>query len=450
MGLLDVFNSDEGRMALGLLAAAGPSSQPMSFGQRLAGAMSQHDAYLQHKQAAAAAAQDRALKQQMLQAQMADVRAQQQQREAQVAASRMAAEQNAKFARDYGGGAVTPQMALGAAQPDRPAAFNDGAFTPAQKNIGPTPQAAQVVGQRLPTDWNALLRAYPDKRKEITELMDAETKSKNFGLEEVARLVDTAGPNNMPIQRREDKFGRVIGGDIAKPVEMKLMDRGGALSSYNPFALQAGQEFKKTQTADGAASNAVAWARLAHDKQQAANSAAAGQLIETPEGYVRVSKDNRATAIMAPTGVQPLMGNGSKLPEAAQKQVLGARNVQQAVSDYQAKLATWSNSKMLSPDARAEMGNAYNNMMLQAKEAYNLGVLNGPDYAILQSVVKDPTKLTSIATSNEALSGQAGELSRIASNIEKNALNAHGKKYTPFAPNKPALTSGGVKFLGFE
>ena len=81
MGLLDVFNSDEGRMALGLLAAAGPSSQPMSFGQRLAGAMSQHDAYLQHKQAAAAAAQDRALKQQMLQAQMADVRAQQQQRE---------------------------------------------------------------------------------------------------------------------------------------------------------------------------------------------------------------------------------------------------------------------------------------------------------------------------------------------------------------------------------
>jgi len=70
MGLLDVFNSDEGRMALGLLAAAGPSSQPMSFGQRLAGAMSQHDAYLQHKQAAAAAAQDRQMRMQAQQQQM--------------------------------------------------------------------------------------------------------------------------------------------------------------------------------------------------------------------------------------------------------------------------------------------------------------------------------------------------------------------------------------------
>jgi len=70
MGLLDVFNSDEGRMALGLLAAAGPSSQPMSFGQRLAGAMSQHDAYLQHKQAAAAAEQDRQMRMQAQQQQM--------------------------------------------------------------------------------------------------------------------------------------------------------------------------------------------------------------------------------------------------------------------------------------------------------------------------------------------------------------------------------------------
>ena len=150
---------------------------------------------------------------------------------------------------------------------------------------------------------------------------------------------------------------------------------------------------------------------------------------------------------MAPTGVQPLMGNSSKLPESAQKQVLGARNVQQAVADYQAKLKDWSNMKMLSPDARAEMGNAYNNMMLQAKEAYNLGVLNGPDYAVLQSVVKDPTKLTSAAVSNEAMSKQASELARIAANIEKNSMQAHGKQYKPFIPNVPV---SGVKFLGFE
>lgn len=427
MGLLDVFNSDEGRMALGLLAAAGPSSQPMSFGQRLAGAMSQHDAYLQHKQAAAAAAQDRALKQQMLQAQMADVRAQQQQREAQARQLQQAALRQQAFQGALAGGS---RVGTGEAM---------------AQGGGPTPQAAAQLGQPKAMDWNALAMQFPDQIDQIKKLAEAN----NFGRNKVARVEETM-VDGRPVKQQFDDYGGVVGSALPLWKAPKEIDTGGQIGMLDPVTMKILTQFKKTQTPGEVASTGLGYARLAHDKQQAANSAAAGQLIETPEGYVRVSKDNRATAIMAPTGVQPLMGNGSKLPEAAQKQVLGARNVQQAVSDYQAKLATWSNSKMLSPDARAEMGNAYNNMMLQAKEAYNLGVLNGPDYAILQSVVKDPTKLTSIATSNEALSGQAGELSRIASNIEKNALNAHGKKYTPFAPNKPAPTSGGVKFLGFE
>jgi hypothetical protein len=39
MGLLDALNSDEGRFGLGLLSMAGPQAQPMSAGQRIAGAM---------------------------------------------------------------------------------------------------------------------------------------------------------------------------------------------------------------------------------------------------------------------------------------------------------------------------------------------------------------------------------------------------------------------------
>ena len=49
-------------------------------------------------------------------------------------------------------------------------------------------------------------------------------------------------------------------------------------------------------------------------------------------------------------------------------------------------------------------------MMLQAKEAYNLGVLNGPDFQILQSVVTDPRSLTGAFTSKES----AGEASHRA------------------------------------
>lgn len=63
MGLLDALNSDEGMQALGLLAAAGPSATPMSFGQRLFGAM-------QQDQARRTEAEDRKMRQQMQQMQM--------------------------------------------------------------------------------------------------------------------------------------------------------------------------------------------------------------------------------------------------------------------------------------------------------------------------------------------------------------------------------------------
>jgi hypothetical protein len=106
-------------------------------------------------------------------------------------------------------------------------------------------------------------------------------------------------------------------------------------------------------------------------------------------------------------------GIGGKLPESQQKQVIGAQNLHNAINEYTSQLKNWSNLDMASPDARAAMGTKYNNMMLQAKEAYNLGVLNGPDFEILQSVITDPRSLKGAITSNNALAGQATELDRM-------------------------------------
>jgi hypothetical protein len=159
--------------------------------------------------------------------------------------------------------------------------------------------------------------------------------------------------------------------------------------------------------------------------------AAAKDVIYDPERGVLVSK---ATGLARPAATidgTPLGAKDKPLPEAAQKQIMGTRNLQDAVANYRSKLAEFGKVDMLSPDARAKMGNAYNNMMLQAKEAYNLGVLNGPDYDILQSVVKDPTKMGAAITSRAAMDAQASELSRIAAGIEKTAMEAHGKAYKP-------------------
>jgi hypothetical protein len=157
--------------------------------------------------------------------------------------------------------------------------------------------------------------------------------------------------------------------------------------------------------------------------------AAAKDVIYDPERGVLVSK---ATGLARPAATMdgtPLGAKDKPLPEGAQKQIMGTRNLQDAVANYRSKLAEFGKVDMLSPDARAKMGNAYNNMMLQAKEAYNLGVLNGPDYDILQSVVKDPTKLGAAITSRSAMDAQASELSRIAAGIEKTAMESHGKAY---------------------
>lgn len=152
----------------------------------------------------------------------------------------------------------------------------------------------------------------------------------------------------------------------------------------------------------------------------------AGQVLETENGPMLVNtRTGQAQPIMA--SGQPVMGTGKPLPEGANKQVTGAVNLKGAIKNYEESLKKFNTTDFASPDARAMMGNAYNNMMLQAKEAYNLGVLNGPDYDILQSVVKDPTSVGALLVSKKTLVNQAQDLSKQADSIIENVYKTHNK-----------------------
>jgi len=129
-------------------------------------------------------------------------------------------------------------------------------------------------------------------------------------------------------------------------------------------------------------------------------------------------------------------GPGDKLPESQQKQVVGVNNLSNAIAEYRAQLKDYGKLDSLRPDARATMGTKYNNMMLQAKEAYNLGVLNGPDLEILTSVITDPRSLKGAVTSKEALDKQASELDRIM----KKMGEVSGQARQP--QNKPGGATG--------
>jgi hypothetical protein len=117
--------------------------------------------------------------------------------------------------------------------------------------------------------------------------------------------------------------------------------------------------------------------------------------------------------------IKPADPSVGKLGEAQKKQVAGIDALGAAVDEYVKELSTFPLTGVINPADRARIGTKYNNMMLQAKEAYNLGVLNGPDYQILQSVVADPVSLRGFTTSNRSLANQAKELKRMMEQVKK-------------------------------
>lgn len=144
-------------------------------------------------------------------------------------------------------------------------------------------------------------------------------------------------------------------------------------------------------------------------------------------------------------------GPGDKLPESQQKQVIGTQNLSNAIREYRDALKTFGPLDAAKPDQRATMGTKYNNMMLQAKEAYNLGVLNGPDFDILQSVVTDPRSIKGVITSNKALDTQAAELDRIMSGVAQTSSQLKprgGATQTSGQAPKAGTIEDGHRFKG--
>jgi len=161
---------------------------------------------------------------------------------------------------------------------------------------------------------------------------------------------------------------------------------------------------------------------------QAPEKPTAGQVVEREDGTFLVdTRTGQARPVMG-VGGQQLAGKPKVLPEGLNKQVTGSINLSDAITDYQSKIKSFGVKDFANPDKRAEMGNAYNNMMLQAKEAYNLGVLNGPDYDILQKVVRDPTNPSSLLFKNAALDKQAESLRSTAQNIVRTAYMSQGRE----------------------
>lgn len=178
---------------------------------------------------------------------------------------------------------------------------------------GPTNAAAGLVGQQRAPNWQGLAAQFPEQ----AELLQKLASARDWGAPEVARTVETVGPDGRPVTLQLDKQGRPVGQAMGQWKAPERVDTGSEVQFVDPVTLSRLGALGKTMTPGEKASNALGWSNNAISRERLAlDRDGGGQLVETPEGYVRVGKDNRATAIMAPgAGVRPLMGKGTNMTE---------------------------------------------------------------------------------------------------------------------------------------
>lgn len=93
------------------------------------------------------------------------------------------------------------------------------------------------------------------------------------------------------------------------------------------------------------------------------------------------------------------------------------QNLSNVIVEYCFELVNWLKMKMVSFSVRVVMGIKYNNMMLQVKEVYNFGVLNGLDLDILISVIIDLCFVIGVIMLIVVLDSQVVEFDRIMFDI---------------------------------
>jgi hypothetical protein len=141
--------------------------------------------------------------------------------------------------------------------------------------------------------------------------------------------------------------------------------------------------------------------------------------------------------------LEPIPGGpADKIGEKQTSQVVGVNNLLDAIKTYQGQLKQFGLMGYISPADRAKMGTYYNNLLLQAKEAYNLGVLNGPDYQIMTDMITDPRSGKGLILSRGDMAKQTDALAGIMEKIGQNASQRRPKMNPQFPSALPPDVQG--------
>lgn len=336
MALLDIFDSEQGRLGLGLLAMAQPSR--MSDGERMLGALQMLDQFKAQRSAAEERKADREER-----ARLRMLQEQQIQMQLEEARRRRAEQLDAAARRDaYLASIAGP---------------GDG--------VGPT----------MPLDPAAALRAglSADEQKLFNPQQQRKVKS----------IETLAGPNGQPVPVAvyEDGTTSVLPFG-AKPETVKPEPTPASIREY---------EFARGQGYTGSFED---WT-----KQKAAGNAVQVSFgtglipVIGPDGQPALAQaSNRGGAQIVP-GMKPMPPGKGNVPAEIRRMDIAATTMGNLLNEYEAFLKT-NNPRdplvQMNSAKRADAQSLLKNIQLQFKELQGLGALAGPDLSIMEAAITDP------------------------------------------------------------
>jgi len=246
-----------------------------------------------------------------------------------------------------------------------------------------------------------------------------------------------------PIAQAERKtdFEKLLEDSGLSEDEKQAMRKAKLTKETSPSAA-ADSQFERTMTLLGLSDdkkNALRRQLLAKELRVTSEGGAGGEKLPTGAINVidptdpakkRIIRVTEARAIKE--GLTPASSTKeAQMPQGYLDRADKLQNVNDAVRNYAKVLDTYKTGDILNPQRRGQFSTAHSTALLQAKELFALGVLNGGDEVILNKVLASPVDFSAAAIPIATIKQQVKDLQKVVESANKNLAKTYKQDVIP-------------------
>lgn len=427
--------------AAALLSAGGPSERPISIGQALGGALQAGSAGYQ--QAQQGAIQNLLTRQKLMEAKRLE-----------------------EFRKALQEQQLQPQQPMGEVTTITP----DQAISVSGMPAGPTVARANLIGQQV----RAPAPQMSEQEMLYQDAMNKYKIAERYGMSEEASKYLEKAQKIKPMEKVTGAPFEVTDATSGKPIMVQQFDTGRlqTVTGYGPKRDIVLQELggKVVAVDKSKLTGTETYAKTL--APQIIGGAEAGGFYQVGGGGGGVGGAPRPTGAptpagaptggagapqAAPTGMQPLtpiIPLQPKAPEAFMKASRQLNDLRGAIEDYKTELSSgvWvvpknipipftdSGIPMPIGEDSARVAGKYNSLLMGVKNLYELGALTGPDMAIIERQLTNPSSWTGLLTSKNAMNAQVKVLEDMLDRADKNLSSSYKQPMPAAATTQKVFT----------